>query len=568
MTTDFDVVVIGSGFGGAVTACRLAEAGYKVLILERGRRWQPKDFSHQEVEATDYPREPDDPWIWDQDTPEKQNGWIDFRIFPNMSVVQGAGGGGGSLIYANVSVEAAPNSFDQGWPREITWQEISPYYKLVGEMLDVQEVPTNQLTQRFKLVEEAANTIGEGPRFRPLPLAVSFDPHWTYSPINGEDPRQVKFSKRFKNKHGVEQGRCVHLGNCDIGCDAQAKNTLDLNYIPRAELAGAEVRPLHMARNIEPENGGYHVYYDRIDIEAKKLWPGSVTARIAIVACGSLGSSELLLRCRNQFKSLPNISRFLGHNWSSNGDFLTPAIHAGRRISPTHGPTISGAIDFVERPLGGEHFFIQDGGFPNVLGNWLRKAKGSANRGELAKVFLEFVQESLRQSDAVNSIDDPFQSLMPWFAQGRDYGDGVFELRRRWWLVGKRRLHLKWDIGESEKTIEAIVNMHKRLAQATVGVPLVPPTWTLLKDLITPHPLGGCNMSDPPGTGTTWIDAHGQQRRSDQGVVDHKGEVFGYKNLYVADAAVIPEAIGRNPSRTIAAVAERIAKLIVEGERS
>ena len=109
-------------------------------------------------------------------------------------------------------------------------------------------------------------------------------------------------------------------------------------------------------------------------------------------------------------------------------------------------------------------------------------------------------------------------------------------------------LRLKWDIQKSEKTIDAIVAMHEKLARTTGGAPFVPPTWTLAKDLITPHPLGGCNM------GST----------TENGVVDHKGEVYGYRDLYVADGSIIPEAIGANPSKTIAALAERIAELIVE----
>ena len=142
--------------------------------------------------------------------------------------------------------------------------------------------------------------------------------------------------------------------------------------------------------------------------------------------------------------------------------------------------------------------------------------------------------------------------LMPWFAQGRDAADGKFSLRRRWFgLFGRKQLHLDWDISRSEPVINAIVSMHKRLAEATEGRPIVPPTWTWAKSLITPHPLGGCNMGD---------DAI-------RGVVNHKGELYGYRNLYVADGAIIPEAIGANPSKTIAALAERIAGEIIEERR-
>ena len=163
MSTDFDAVVIGSGFGGAVTAARLAEAGYRVLVLERGRRWEVKD----------YPRDLNDAWVWDHNHPERRNGWLELRTFPNMSIAQGAGVGGGSLIYANISVEAKPDLFEQGWPPEITFAELKPYYDKVGSMLNLQKVPENQWAARTRLVKEAAEKTGFGERFRLLDLAVS-----------------------------------------------------------------------------------------------------------------------------------------------------------------------------------------------------------------------------------------------------------------------------------------------------------------------------------------------------------------------------------------------------------
>ena len=122
-----DVVVIGSGFGGAVAACRLAHAGRSVLVLERGRRWAPDD----------YPRDPDDAWVWDQDEPEHLNGWIDLRFMDDMWVAQGAGVGGGSLIYANVSIDAKPSSFAAGWPSQINHDVLKPYYARVADMLEL-----------------------------------------------------------------------------------------------------------------------------------------------------------------------------------------------------------------------------------------------------------------------------------------------------------------------------------------------------------------------------------------------------------------------------------------------
>src|SRR5688572_10331815 len=128
--------------------------------------------------------------------------------------------------------------------------------------MNLQLVPDGQLTQRFMLAREGAEKIGQGPRLSKTPLAVSFSPDLHYQ-LN--DPFNPRHSKTFTNAHGQQQGTCIHLGNCDIGCDVRAKNTLDLNYLPRAEQRGAEVRALHLARRIEPDGYGYRVVFDRIE---------------------------------------------------------------------------------------------------------------------------------------------------------------------------------------------------------------------------------------------------------------------------------------------------------------
>jgi cholesterol oxidase len=519
----FDAIVVGSGFGGAVTAGRLASTGYKVLVLERGRRWTVDTF----------PRAANDPWIWDQRQPLRCNGWFDFRIFPHMTVVQGAGVGGGSLVYANISVDAKPDTFNAGWPPEITFRELEPHYKAVGAMLDLQKVPGYLWPKRTSLLQEAAQKSGLGDRFRRLDLAVTFDPQWTY---NLHDPHSYSHSKEFVNAQGQQQGTCVHLGECDIGCKVRARNTLDLNYLALAEKHGAEVRPLHLVRNLEPHDGGYRVHFERIEKTA--LVPGSETARLVVLAAGSLGSTELLLRCRDRHKTLTDLSPFLGRHWSSNGDFLTPAFHPMRQVDPTRGPTITAAIDLLDGKVApnGQAVFIEDGGLPDIAKGYLQDL--AANESE--EVRKRALIESVRLLTRLNAFD----RVMPWFAQACDAGDGVMSL-----VDGE--LFLNWDIEKSEKTINAVVAMHERLAKATGGIPLVPASWTFAKDLITPHPLGGANM------GTT----------RDNGVVDYKGEVFGYRNLFVADGAIIPEALGLNPSKTIAALAEHIAAQIIAENR-
>jgi cholesterol oxidase len=518
----FDAVVIGSGFGGAVVACRLAEAGYGVAVLERGRRWDKSSF----------PRKPEDPWLWDHAHPELAHGWIDFRFFPTMGVVQGAGVGGGSLIYANISINAKPDIFDEGWPPEITYAGLEPHYRAVKEMLAARPVPENQWPEKTRLLRLAAERAGAADRFEPLDLAVSFDDAWHYGL---PDPHSAAHSKEFVNAEGKRQGTCVHLGNCDIGCEVGARNSLDLNYLARAEARGAEVRALHLARRLERRSDGYRVHFDRI--EDGRLVPGEVSGRVVVLAAGSLGSTELLLRCRDQYGTLPGVSPFLGRNWSSNGDFLTPSIHPLRPVSPTRGPTITAAVNFLDGWRTGQRIFIEDGGFPDMARNYLTGLADSSSQQPLVRAFINTVRFLVSSPDACRHV-------MPWFAQGRDAANGMLSLRAG-------RLILDWDIRQSEATIDAIVETHQAFAQSTGGLPFVPLTWAVARYLATPHPLGGCNMGRAPATG----------------VVNHKGEVFGYRNLYVADGAIVPEAIGLNPSKTIAALAERIAALIVQERR-
>jgi cholesterol oxidase len=522
MAMDFDVIVIGSGFGGAITGCRLAEAGRRVLVLERGRRWDARSF----------PRKPGDAWIWSHEQPERENGWIDLRVFPHMSVAQGAGVGGGSLIYANVSVEAWPETFRTGWPAEITYGELKPHYDTVAKVMNVQKVPPGQWTDRMKLVKDAADRAGFGDRFRALELAVTFDSDWTYEHFDAGAAR----SKTVTNAQGALQGTCVHLGNCDIGCEVNARNTLDLNYLYLAENRyHADVRPLHLVTNIEPIPSGYTVRYDRLDNGRRVA--GQSTAAIVIVAAGSLGSTELLLNCRDVTRTLPALSPVLGRHWSSNGDFLTPALYPARPVFPSRGPTIASAIDFHEGSQG-PSFWIQDGGFPPLLGDFLTAESADSHVPVTGRMVLHWIRGFL-------NAHDPLKGIMPWFAQGIDAANGTLSLKTG--NGGTPRLHLDWDIHESQRVIDAIIAMHKRLSAATGGLPFVPPTWSILKYLVTPHPLGGCNLGSTAA----------------EGVVDHRGEVFGYPNLYVADGAIIPEALGVNPSRTIGALAERIAKIIV-----
>jgi cholesterol oxidase len=515
---DADVIIIGSGFGGAVTACRLAQAGAKVLVLERGREWN----------VTNFPRKVNDPWVFDAARPERAHGWFDVRMFPNMTVLAGAGVGGGSLVYANISVEAKPDTFLSGWPDGITFDTLVPHYAEVGRMMEVKRVPQPQWPERTKLMHEAAGKAGWQNRFRPLELAARFDDTWKYGDPDSHDPAR---SKTENNLHGVEQGTCIHLGECDIGCPVKARNTLDFNYLAVARKHSARILPLHLARNIRTIADGYEVQVD--EIVGNALQPKTFTAPRVIVAAGSLGSTELMLRSKAS-GGLPGISNKLGIGWSSNGDFLTPALHPLRDVMPSRGPTITCAIDLLDGEYMGKSIFVEDGGFPPLALEQLDRAGADPTSPDLVKRATATLLPVLRAIDLVRHV-------MPWFAQARDAADGVCTLRNG-------NLFLAWDIDASEETINAVTSVHRKLAMLTGGMALTPLTWTMGRDLVTPHPLGGCNMGSSPATG----------------VVDAKGQVFGHPGLYVADGAIVPKAVGLNPSRTIAALAEHIAAGIVQ----
>lgn len=521
-----DLGVVGSGFGGAVTACRVAVSGERVVLFERGRRWS----------GHNYPRGLNAPWIYDANRPENKNGWLDLRLFKGMAVAQGAGVGGGSLCYSSVVMEADRDVFNQGWPEEISFEELKPHYDHVREMLGVRTIPDNQLTARTRLLKEAARKTGRDGQFDKAPLAINFDDAYSYEL---PDPISKKHSKASQNAHGRWQGSCVHLGNCDIGCDVRAKNTLDVNYIAEAERHGADVRPLHIVRCIEPVDGDYVVHYDRI--HDGKLIRESLRAHRVVVAAGSLGSTELLLRCRDEYRTLPSISRRLGQNWSANGNFLSPACYENSdAVQQGIGPTITAFLDLMDGRENGSKLVVEDDGFPNL---WLNALQGTFSSRFFSPVSWSFRRHLRRGLSEKN----PLKNVMVWLGAGVDAGNGELRLRKRWYApLGRRRLSLNWSPQQSEELIETIIKVHRELTEATGGKLYVPLFWRLLKSLITVHPLGGCNIG----------------RSIEDGVVDHRGEVFGYPNLFVIDGSIIPRPIGKNPSMTIAALAERAASMM------
>jgi cholesterol oxidase len=511
-----DIVIVGSGFGGAVAACRLAGPDRKVVVLERGRDWSETKTPKRLGE-----------YVYSSRMPHRLNGWLDLRVLDRMVVATGAGVGGGSLIYANVCVDAPDRVFDSGWPSEITAAEMRQYYGLVAGMLNPQQIPAGQINPRMKMLSRAAGKLGASGRYHLLPLAVTFD----------ENVRHTD-EKPWRDPDAYAPDTCVHCGNCVLGCERGAKNTLDKNYLAEAKRHGAEIRSLSMVTHIdEGPDGTWRVHY--LDVDARRRRKRQIDGKIVILAAGSIGSTEILLRSRDGFRTLKTLPRALGKGWSPNGDFLTLARYKDKRLQPTKGPTIGGVIDFLDgvdlpddNATGVDgRIYVQDGGLPNLgahlLSSWT-DARGL--RGWLYR--------------KASSLTD-FSDMIPWFGQSIDAADGEFSLRNplQFW---RARTRLNWNPQLSVSALDAFKDVHVAMTIATGGKPHPLATWSRLRMLITPHPLGGCNMASAPGAGVT----------------NHTGEVFGHRNLFVMDGSVIPRAIGRNPSKTIAAVAERSCAIL------
>ena len=520
---NFDVVVIGSGFGGAITACRLAQAGRSVCILEKGKRWKRNDFPRGPGEVSRHA-------LADASKPGTQ-GFIEYRTFRNMDVIQGTGVGGGSLHYFNVHVQPPPFIFAQAsWPEQINLELLAPYYKLAAQMLGANAIRATQerdIPCRTRVFEDAVQNLG---------LTAS----------------RVPICVRFEDQKTTDKSAlpgCEHCGNCLLGCHVHAKNTLDLNYIPLAEEHGALVLAQHEAINIRPDAQGYSVTCTDHssppgDSPEEKL--KILQAHQVVLAAGTLGTNQLLLRCKQKTRTLPRLSPQLGKRFSGNGDFLYAGTHYQRRIvEPGRGPSITTSVGFKNNQ---QYIFIEDLGYPDpfiwyfnqaipTLGRFKRALRQARHYlGEALGVRHHFQMQELLEGGFMTNF-------LPYLGMGTDAADGVLSLDH----TGRIKLH--WSVRNSLPMFKDMIEHMKTLSEASGGRFINSALWRTpmlglpLKKTLTAHPLGGCAMSDSPLTGVT----------------NDCGEVWGYKGLYVADGALMPAAIGVNPSATISALAERVA---------
>jgi cholesterol oxidase len=526
MRASYDVVVIGSGFGGAITAHRLAEAGRSVAILEQGRRWAPQDFPRSVRQVGG--------GFWSDSI---SSGFLEYRAFPKIDVIQGVGVGGGSLHYFNVGARAPARIFS-AWPKPYSRALLDPYYDAVQEKLDSRPFtpPTGrQLPPRTTAFLEAARRCGHEGQL--VPIAV-------YS------------GAERKNRAGVAQSPCNYCGDCMLGCNVQAKNTLDINYIAEAEREhGAEVFPSHRATHVEPLDGqGYAVHFRAVVAAGETGEPGRVIGKRVIVAAGALGSTELLLRSRDQHRTLAKLGDQLGRRFSGNGDMLLGGamdVPTETPVDPAVGPSITAIADFSTD----EHsIHIEDLGYPDQM-LWFLEAVLPPRKGRVRQI-LELAGRYLKRTLGLGSVgsrvSDEIGELLaggrtahflPFLGMGSDAADGRMSLRNG-------QLDIAWRHARSRAMFREMERGMDRLATSIGGRYARSFLWRWpTRKLLTAHPLGGCAMSERP----------------EDGVVNHAGEVWGYPGLYVADGAVLPSALSVNPSLTIGAVAERVSRWIVSG---
>jgi len=561
---EFDVVVIGSGFGGAVTAYRLASREASVCVLERGRPYPPNSFARSPHSFSQN--------LWD---PSRQSfGLFNVWSFEHMDAIVSAGLGGGSLIYANVLIRkdekwfaSDVNGASRPWP--ITRAQLDPHYDVVEEVLGAQVFPMGQSgygdVHKAAAFKEAAAQLGFSATthdqvdpatrqwYLPL-LAVTFANDGR-PPVPGET-----IHEQLRNLHDRDRQTCRLCGECDIGCNYGAKNTLDYNYLTMAKAAGADLRTLAEVKTFTPDPGGkgYIVNY----LQHPEGSPLSIQARHLVLAAGALGSTYLLLRNQDE---LPHLSRaMLGQRFSGNGDFLSFALAAHQRgvdgkreprvIDASHGPVITGTLrspDELDGAGTGQHgFYLQDAGYPGLLDWFIQAADLRHDLPRLFHFLLRRVGAHVLHREGAE-VDTDLEALladtelsagsMPLLGMGRDVPDGVFS------LDAQRRLALNWNKRESQPFYDEVVNVSRGISNHLEATFIEDPLTQYLRRLITVHPLGGCPMGQTPA----------------DGVVDPWGRVHGHPDLHVADGSVLPGPVGANPSLTIAACADRFADQMI-----
>ncbi len=527
---DFDFVVIGSGFGGSVSALRLVEKGYTVAVIEMGRRWTPDNLPRTSWSIHR--------WFWRPRLGLR--GFFNMRLFRHATIFHGCAVGGGSITYACTLLPPPEKVWTSGsWSSLADWQSEMPrHYETASNVLGLTE--NKILGPADHLLREAAEVSGVGHTFYCTKVGI-------FQSADGT-PGQT-FPDPFFGGEGPARSTCIGCGGCMMGCRYGAKNTLDLNYLYLAEKHGAKVFPETKVVDVRPLDGvsdgsaGYEVS----TVKSMAWIRGQMrrfTCRAVVFSASSLGTMELLFRLKEK-GFLPAVSGELGKHERTNSESLLGARTPGYAQDLSQGIAIGSGvyidehthIEAVRYPLGSDAMgflttILTDGRpGPRRIALWLKNVMGSLLRHPVKTVRVLQPRGWARE----------FVILLCMQAL-----EGEIEMRwqRPWFWPFQKSLVSR---GEKVPTYIPKANeFAKKFAQLTGGFAM-----SMLPEILfdvpgTAHCIGGCVIADSP----------------DHGVVDHRHRVFGYKNMYICDGSVVAANLGVNPSFTITALAERAMSFI------
>ncbi|WP_141731792.1 GMC oxidoreductase [Oligoflexus tunisiensis] len=526
---DFDFVIIGSGFGGSVSALRLTEKGYNVKVLEQGRRFEARDFPRTNWNLKR--------WLW----LPLLNFMGPFRIsfFGHITVYSGVGVGGGSLVYANTLPVPKDGFFKaSSWSHLADWkQELLPYYDKAKRMLGV---ATNQhFTLTDQVMEEIANEINCRDKFQATDVAV----------FCGEPGKTVP--DPYFQGEGPPRTGCTYCGACMTGCRVGAKNTLDKNYLYLAEKRGATVEPLSRVVAVRPvAEQGYE-----LTVQRRRGWlfyrTEKLRARQVVFSGGVLGTVRLLLNMQQDPKGLPHLSPALGQFVRTNNESIIGVVTSHSQYDFSKGLAISSILHTDEHSHLEPVRYGSGSGFFRLLMAPHAPGPNAWNRSLTMASTLAL--DPMRWLKVILTPNFGRQSQILLYMRSLD-GTLRFVLKRRPWLAFRRTMSsaLGADGQKPLAFMEEATQLARLFAKKVDGLLTSVFTESIFGIASTAHILGGCCMG----------------RDASEGVIDSRHRVFGYDGLYVVDGAAVSANPGVNPSLTITALAERAMSLIPPKDRS
>jgi cholesterol oxidase len=520
--TDYDVLIVGSGFGGSVNALRLASAGLRVAVLEQGGHVRPEDMYAADTALRRFA------WL-----PEaRMFGYFVQHVFRHVSIVGGVGVGGGSIVYAAVLLRPPAEVFEHPAWRGLGvdfHQALAPHYDTAERMLGAATNP--RVTTMDRWLRQAAERAGAGDTYGPTPNGIFFGAPDEHVP----DP--------YFDGAGPARTGCSFCGRCIAGCPTGAKNSLTQNYLYLAQQAGAQVLPWHAARAIEPCAEGYRV--TSVDPRTDQARP-PLRARRVVVSAGVVGTLELLYRSRDERRTLPRISAQLGKRVRTNSEAIVGVHHSDPPDDLADGTAIS------------SHFYpdaethITQNRFPPAYGFMRALATPLAEGRSFGVRALRGLGQALRSpgralahlADRDWSKNVTVLTVMQHSDSELEFGYGRSRLR-----AGGGALRSKLAVGHRAPPSHLPVASRtaRHIAELSGGQAFDVALASVGNVAATAHILGGCNMGPSAA----------------EGVIDADHQVHGYPGLYVVDGSAISSNIGVNPSLTITAMAERAATRIL-----